>query len=330
MPTAASAKVDIESGQTSAGNLQLTDSGDQTLFTSADTYWSNDGAQAPVVRPNGVLTGGIITPAAAGGDNNVDIAAMTICEGGVEYSISATTDETIARPTVSNFVISSVTINNAQAVAIVQGTEGSSFSETRGAAGGPPLIPVDSVEVGQVRYSSQTAAAVLTTEIFQVHGTHMERCTFPGWTVLYGRSEGNAGLQFDSALPEIHTGTVPKQVFVDYYTPIFAEVQSASDYVPAENSFSVSSTQLYNKTVGATSSSLTQGSFNALVTNGVNDLIITRADKVSWVRFYPDRTKAQHIMTLGTIGVTRSFPAGDNISVACTVSAEEKSINRES
>jgi len=75
---------------------------------------------------------------------------------------------------------------------------------------------------------------------------------------------------------------------------------------------------------------LSQGSFNAVVNNAVNDLVITRADKVSWVRFYPDRTKTPHIMTLGTIGIVRSFPAGDNISAAVTVSAEESSFNRES
>ncbi len=330
MPTAALAKLDIESGATAAGTLQLTNSGDNRLFTSTATYWSNDGTSAPVIRPNGVITGGLIIPAVSATNNLIDVAAMTVCQSGVEYSISAATDQTIARPTVNNFLISSVTINSSQAIAVVAGTEGTAFSETRGAAGGPPLIATDSIEIGQVRYNSQTAAKVLATEIFQVHGTHMERWNFPGWVVLYGRSAGNAGVRFDSALPAIHTGPVTKQVFATYFTPIFAEVQNASDFVPAETSHSVSSTQVYNKTVGATAETLNQGSFTALTQNNVNDLIMTRKNKVSWVRFYPDRNKTPHILSLGTIGITRANPAGDNLSVAVTVSAEEASFERES
>ena len=67
---------------------------------------------------------------------------------------------------------------------LVAGTEADgAFSETRAAAGGPPLIPVTSVEIGQVRLTAASDAAALITsdEIFQNVGDHTERYDYPVW-----------------------------------------------------------------------------------------------------------------------------------------------------
>ena len=64
MATAENAKLQYEAGQNAVAMSALTDSGDQTEFTSAATLWSGRSGYAPVVRPNGLLTCGAITPAA--------------------------------------------------------------------------------------------------------------------------------------------------------------------------------------------------------------------------------------------------------------------------
>ncbi|MBK8184903.1 MAG: hypothetical protein IPK63_19260 [Candidatus Competibacteraceae bacterium] len=99
-------------------------------------------------------------------------------------TVAAVTDDslTITRGvTTDTHMINSVTVNSSGAVAIVTGTDNTAFSDTRGAAGGPPSIPLGSVEVAQIRTTSVTAAVVLSTEIYAAPGTHQERYDNPVW-----------------------------------------------------------------------------------------------------------------------------------------------------
>ena len=63
----------------------------------------------------------------------------------------------------------------------VAGTEAVAQSEVRNAAGGPPYIPVNDIEIGQIRVSGGTAAVVSVDEIFQVIGQHSEAYDSPTW-----------------------------------------------------------------------------------------------------------------------------------------------------
>lgn len=315
MATAENAKLEYEAGQNLVAMTALTDSGDHLSFTSASTLWSNRSGYAPVVRPNGLLTGGAITVNAT--NNTVNVAALTLNLNGVVTSVGAGTATITRGVSTDTHNITSITINSSGAITAVSGTDGTSFSETRGAAGGPPLIAVDSVEIGQVRTTSVTAAAVDASEIYQVVGTHTERADYPLYDVMY--NEGS--VEFLSALPLIHTGGVAKKVFASHYAPLFSEVALASDFVPPENSHSVTSTQIYNTTLGSTSSTLNQGSFVAYLQDGVTDPLVTLKDETLWFRFYPDRYKTPYILTQGKLGVGRTFPAGNNIQAACTISA---------
>ena len=130
---------------------------------------------------------------------------------------------------------------------------------------------MDSIEIAQVRVTTSAAGAVAASQIYQVVGSHCERADFPLWTVNY--DEGS--VTFLDALPEIHTGTVPKKVYASYAEPIFADVALASDFVPPETSHSVTSTQVYGTTLGATSSTLGQGTFTAYLENGVSDALVS-------------------------------------------------------
>ena len=159
MATAENAKLQYEAGQNSVAMVELTNSGDETTFTSAATLWSGRSGYAPVVRPNGLLTGGAVIPDASAVNNVVDVAALTCNLAGVVTSVAAG-ELTATRPATAVSKVISLTVNSSGALAAVAGTDGSTtaFSETRAAAGGPPVIPVGSIEIGQVRLTSNTAA----------------------------------------------------------------------------------------------------------------------------------------------------------------------------
>ena len=321
MSTAENAKLQYEAGQNATAMSALTNSGDETTFTSGASLWSGKSGYAPVVRPNGLLTGGAVTVHA---DNDkVTVAALTCNLQGVVTSVAAGTG-TITRPASDKAKVCSVTINSSGAIAVVAGTDSlsSAFSETRAAAGGPPLIPVDSIEIAQVRVTTSAAGAVAASEIYQVVGLHTERADFPLWDVNYDAGS----VTFLGALPEIHTGVVPKKVYASYASPIFADIALASDFVPPENTHSVSSTQVYGTTLGATASTLGQGSFTAYLSNGVSDALVQLKDQTLWFKFFPDRYASPYLLCQGKLGVSRTFPAGDSIQAACTISASAPAV----
>lgn len=321
MSTAENAKLQYEAGQNATAMSALTNSGDETTFTSGASLWSGKSGYAPVVRPNGLLTGGAVTVHA---DNDkVTVAALTCNLQGVVTSVAAGTG-TITRPASDKAKVCSITINSSGAIAVVAGTDGSgtTFSETRAAAGGPPLIPVDSIEIAQVRVTTSAAGAVAASQIYQVVGSHCERADFPLWTVNY--DEGS--VTFLDALPEIHTGTVPKKVYASYAEPIFADVALASDFVPPETSHSVTSTQVYGTTLGATSSTLGQGTFTAYLENGVSDALVSLKNQNLWFKFFPDRYATPYLLCQGKLGISRTFPAGDTIQASCTINAASAAV----
>ena len=324
MATAENAKLQYEAGQDITAMSALTDSGDATIFTSAATLFSQKSGYAPDVRPNGLISGGGVIPAVSDTNDAVDVAALSCYLAGVKTAVAADTDVTITRPATAVAKINSVTVNSSGAVAMVAGTDSATtaFSETRGAAGGPPYIPVGSIEIAQVRVTSDTAAVITEDEIFAVVGLHQERYDYPIWEVDYS----DAQVEFAAAQPLIHTGDLPKGIYASYADPIFADIQLASDFVPAETTHSVSSTPIYGRALGSSSSSLGQSSFTAYLNDGVGDPLIGLKNEILWFKFFPDRYKTPYILTIGKLGVSRTFPAGDNIQAACTISAETASV----
>ena len=334
MPTAENAILYYEAGQTAVALAALTNSGDETIYTSGADLWSNRSGYAPAVHPQGLASGCAITPAASGTNNYIDISAGTAYIDGVLTAIPADTDVEVTRATSTDtHIINSITIANDGSIAVEAGTDhASAFSTTRDADGGPPLITVDSIEIGWVMLTSFTAAAITAAEIFQVPGTHVERSDYPTWTTHYIRTAsgalGYAGVTFASALPTIHTGPLPKEVWASYSTPAFAEVPNATDFVAAETSYSVSSTQVYGGTIGATSTSLGQGSFTAHMSTGVYEGFEQLKGQKLWFRHHPNRLNSVPCTyTNGFLGVARKWPAGDSITAACTISAESETVD---
>ena len=324
MATAENAKLEYEGGQTAVPISLLTDSGDRTTFESSDMLWSQRSGFAPEITPNGLLTGGAISTATSGSDDVIDVAALTCNLNGVDTSVTSTADVSVTRGATNVARITSITISSGGSIAAIAGTSSTdtTFSETRGAAGGPPFIPVDAIEIGQVRTTTSAAAAVTDDEIFQTVGLHRERADFPQYNIDYS----NGNITFLTALTQDHTGGLPKRVYAHYHTPIFAEVSLASDFVPPENTHAINSTQIYRTTIGSSTSTLNQGSFTAYLQNGVSDTLVTLKDESLWFRFYPDQYAARYLLTHGKLGIARTFPADNEIQAACTVSATEAAI----
>jgi hypothetical protein len=335
MSTAENAKIQYESGQDLVAFVALTDQGDHKDFRSADALWSNRSGYEPDVKPNGLATGGAVSVAASGSNDVVDVAALTCYLAGVLTSVNAATDKAIARPTASH-VKYSITVTSAGAISAVKGVENTSFSTTRGAAGGPPYVLLDSIEIAQVWLSSATPAAITADEIKQVIGTYCERYDYPTWqenrfNVASGVI-GNAGITFDSALPLIHSALSPvvavaKAVYAQYYEPAFTDVPKSSDFVPPETTYTVSSKQIYGTTIGASAASLNQGSFTAYLQDGIADGLLSLKGANLFFKFLQNRLNSTpYILMQGILGISRQFPASDQITAACTISSEESAV----
>jgi len=323
MPTAENAKLQYEGGQTAYPMGLLTDSGDHLSYTSSASQWSGKSGSKPDVKPNGLATGGVVTAGTA--NDTVDVASLTCYLAGIKTSVTAAAAESITRPATNVARINSITVTSAGAIAVIAGTAAAdtTFIETRGGAGGPPYIPVGDIEIAQVRMTTSTAAVITSAELFAVIGLHVERFDFPIWTENSSAGE----VDFSSALPLIHTGDLPKRVYAEYSAPVFADVQLATDFVPPETTHSQNSTQIYGGNIGSSTQSLNQGSFTAFLRNGVDDTLVTLANETLWFKFYPDRFESQYVLTQGALGIARTFPAGDSIQAACTISALEEALN---
>lgn len=334
MPTSEDAILYYESDQTPVDYELLTNAAaDLKDFKSIAALWSGRSGHVPVVRPNGLVSGGAIVPAISGTNNLIDVAALTCYIAGTLTSVGADTDVTVNRPTVSTHQKHSVTITALGAIAVVEGAEHTAFSAVRGANGGPPYIDNDAIEIGQVWYSAQAAAAVLASEIYQTTGTHRERFDFPVWTVehsdIVNGIIGLAGVMFQSALAGIHsedagTTVAGKLVYASYETPSFAEIVDAYDFVPPGTSHAVSSQQVYGRTKAAKSSSLNQGSFSAHMKDGITDGLMSFVDENLWFKFFPDRNNVPYMLCQGSLGVVNQFPAGDQVGANCTITSEVK------
>ena len=323
--TAANAKLQYEAGQEINAMAAMTDSGDHKTFNAAAALWSGKSGYEPKIFPDGLENGGVVSPGAA--NDQVSVAALTCYLAGVKTIVGANAAVSVSRPAASPASlkkISSITINSAGAIAVVAGTDGAAFSATRGAVGGPPLIPVGSIEIGQVKLTSSVSALIANSEIYQVPGTSLEKYDYPVWD----EDPYTGSITFASALPAIHVGSPAtyKGVYAEVYEPTFADLEPVDAFVAPENSHSVTSTQVYGGTVGAATSTLGQGGFTCYLKDGITDPIVALKNEILFFKHFPDRNKTPYVLCQGKLGIKRTWPAGSNIQAACTISASEEGI----
>lgn len=326
-------QVEYEAAANQQAFANLSDSGDHIKFTLANKPWSQATGFSIVAGGYGVLTGFAITPAAAGGNNNVDVAAGTLYAPGMtgastttgQISINAATNIACTRGTTNGYRITAITIDSSGAVTAVPGTESTAFTETRGSAGGPPLIPVGSVELGQVRFTSTTAAVVSASEIYQVVGTHQERSDYPVPTI-----DPIAGtITFSEALPLIHTGTVAKRVSARIATPTFVPLAYARNFVPATNSASTNTETYYQRTRGTASLSLGSASFELSLEDGVTDDFVTKvaASPTMLFKYKPDKNRTAYSVTQGIPSLAITNAPNAHPTATVTIAASQATVN---
>lgn len=325
-------KLKIEAAATPFAFAAMTDSGDHLVFSTTSKPWSRADSE-PVFGGYGVITGGAVTPAVSGTDDLVDAAAVELFAPGMtganattgKITVAADTDLTCTRGSSTNtHIINSITVDTSGAYAVVAGTATTAFSETRGASGGPPFIPVGSIEVAQVRLTSITSAPITADEIFAAPGVHQERYDNPDFTPDYLRGT----LTFTSALPLIHTGSVAKKVYVRGAVPIVSDLVDVKDWVPSEASDSVTSDTNYDRTIAASiSSTLNAATFTMAMKDGVTDFILSLIGKKVILKFYPNINGTAYQLTQGYLSKTRAFPVKGNPTASFTVAAEQASVD---
>lgn len=327
MATASGGKIMRESAQT-AGSGALTDSGDQISFNSSASIWSKRSGYTPTIIPNGLISGGTLTPNAA--NDTLDFTAIVCNLNGTASDTVAASTVAITRDGSNDYAIHSITINTSGSVVAVAGTADAAALDPTGARGGsgaPPYIPTTSIEIGQIHITSKTAAAITTSEIKQVPGTHVEYANSPGYEIKYARVSsgalGYAGVDFDSALPAIHTGDVAKAVHAEWYVPSFTDIPVARNFKPAYNTVSSTSSQWYkNKTFSSQSLSLSDSTFEIyLQDGGITDSILDAIEEEElWFKAYQDQLASEYILTLGKAVFDQTLNVDSDIIAAVTLS----------
>ena len=321
----------FEAGQSPVDFTALTDSGDNMTFNSAAALWSKRSGYAPVVRPNGLVSGCVVSVAASGSPNVVDVSAGTCYLAGVLTEVSAGVDLSIPRPAVSDYQKLSITINSSGVLAVVEGAEHTAFDTGRGEDGGPPWIPTTSIEIAQIWYSDGDSAVVAASEIKQIVGSQREMYNSPVWSEYPYRVAsgvaGVAGVVMGAALPQIHsddsgTTTVGKKIFASYATPEFSSVQISKDFVRPAESVSVNSTDFYGLSVGSISRSLAAGSFTARCPSGLADPLLAMEGESLFFKLFPDRLADPYILCQGYLGIKESIDVDGTIEVTATIGSE--------
>ena len=331
MTTAENSLLYFENGQSLVPMVALADAGDHKAYNSAAEIWSDEAGFSPVIKPDGVLTGLVVTPAISGANDKVDLSAGTLNLAGVVTTLTASADNTCLRGADADICrINSITITSAGAVAVVSGVAHTAFSEERGANGGPPFIPVGSVEIAQVRFSSITAAPVAASEIYAIPNRHREMANYPSIlkTEFIREQDTTIGLAGVDSQPGLDAATIPEtspKMFMRNITNRNSlNCPNATDFQPAANSMTTSSQPFYGGVIGEVSTSLKAGKFKAFLDNGISDPILGKEGKKIWFKYFVDRLQTDnYILTQGFLGINVQYPARGSIFADFTINAND-------
>jgi len=217
LPVADNLQLKVEDGFTTTGLVQMSDAGDNQAFNSGGTRFSlcdkdeNGINREPIVKPDGLINGCYITPSALGANDAIDISPGAVSIGGATVAVAGITNLTLIRPAIGNFKIISITVDSVGTINAIDGIEGTATSTIRGATGGQPFVPIDSVELGRITFSSSLSAVVTDSEIT----FSPELSIKPYWDIL----PYSASIKFKEPLPLIHTGATSKKVLITYAEP---------------------------------------------------------------------------------------------------------------
>lgn len=213
----------VEDGFVAKAYEAMTDDGGHQTFTCTGTRFSlcemdeNGVDRRPIITPDGVMNGCYISPAASGANDAFDLSAGTLLIGGAQINIAASANIALIRPASGFFRTVSITLTSLGALAVVAGSDGAAFSAARGAAGGPPWVPAGSIELAAVALAATAGPLAESGIAFAPEYSHA-----PEYTLLpYA-----ASVRFAAPLAAIHTGAVPRAVWVKWNEPVMAAMDA--------------------------------------------------------------------------------------------------------
>jgi len=324
--TGEDAKLQVEQGFVFWDFEKGTNSGDQKKYTFSGTLklFSLKKGQAPVVRPDGARSGFAITPGISGSNNKIDVAAGAAFVGGVDLAVNASADLSVTRtPAGGVNQITSIIVDNAGVISAVAGTEGTGFVATRGAAGGPPYIPVDKIELGQVKLTSNTDAPVLASEIDQ---NVMERYDIPSFVTV----PEEAAIRMLTALDKRHTADVTKGIWAKHYEPVFNDIPEASNWKPVDQKADSKSGRTYDGVFSIGSKGLGEGSFEVMLKGENGEILSSVVNDTRWFRFYPDKFRTDHHLVCGDLTYDREYPPDNVMKASCKINGVVATIEKAS
>ena len=318
-PTGTNLRLMVEDSAAASAAEQAVDSGDGKKFSSTGSRFSllekdeNNIDRRPVVNPDGLQSGCMAVPAVSGADNALDVYGGTVLIANSQLTVSPQTGITVSRPAASMKKISSVIINASAVASVIDGTDGSAYSDTRGAAGGPPYVPVGQVELATVRLDSEAAAPLTTDEIFFApEYTH---------TPAYKLLPYSASLEFASPIPLIHTGGVAKAVWVTWYEPSLTQLDVVT-VRPVSSAFEID-----RATGSVDRTKQKSGSFVCSLSGIQTDLARRIDGSVRLFEFMPDSTQNRKEFFYAAVEIVADYsPQGLMTGAATLLPVEEPSI----
>ena len=223
LPSGTNFLLKVEDGFVAKACEAAADSGNHQLFSSTGTRFSlcekdeNGVDRRPVITPNGVLNGCFVSPAASGQANAFDLSAGTLLIGGAPVNIAASANNALTRPATGLCRAVSITLSTLGVPAVVAGLDGAVFSATRGAAGGPPWIPVGGIELATAALTATAGPLAENDIVFAPEYSHAPEYTLLPYT---------ASVHFAAPLAAIHTGGLPRAVYVKWSEPVMATMDA--------------------------------------------------------------------------------------------------------
>ena len=320
---------------------------DATFMIAQASYspFSNSEGKTEVL-PTGLETGGAITPTT----NNDEVAVAAATAVMVDHasanakgriSVAGLTISSITRPTATNKIIHAITITDAGTpiFALVAGTEAAAFSDTVGAAGGPPKIPAASILVGHIRFDDDAAAVVLSSEIRAFAAptnepVSLERFDYPGWKdPQLNFSKGALGqVEFNKALATPHddgaSGLTSKKVIIKGYSGTMTIIPNIASYSPPGISVSSSSTENFDGVTAEQTQGVADGSFEvSKLSDGIRDAVIAQKGKTVLIQYFEDETvTGDYIWSQGVCVPTTTFEGKKSPTASVTIAALSDSV----
>lgn len=305
---------------------------DGQLFSSVNAPWSDAEGSEAVIKVSGVLTGAAVSVSATA--NQVSVSAGTArlpwVAGADEYgdiAVEANAALVITRGSGDDtHIVNAVVINASGDYAIVAGSPHTAHVTDRGEPGGPPYVPVDEILVAELYLTTIASAVVLPAEIRQAPGINRELSYLP----VYQTHLATGEINFAAQLQMIHAGDTPRYVHVSGAVPLFAAIPWITDWQPAESTYSVDSTMTFDGPLGSSTQSMGEASFNALFRNATDRLTAPLNALVGqnlWFRYKPSKNKTYpYQLTQGRLSLSGAIPAEGEITVACTIAPQERSL----